>query len=163
MNRNNLLFSDPHEIYTAIVKDINRLLLAVLRRSLPNVLFPFTVFVFAGAFSAFMCGWIEAQFNTFLLDLISSLIATLVTLILTWAAFRAMERRNNGIAILHAFFELMVRVAQLRKNLPRVETGRSAYRVGLDLQRAAESAWASYTHLLNLLQSHEGIKHDVIT
>lgn len=132
--------------------DTQRTTWPMLRRLFPTILLPFAVFATGVVISSIARLWVEAQFNNGTLNFTTSMATALVTLALTWGAYRFSERRYGGFAALRGSFAVVGQVAKLESALARVEAGGDDSPAAVDaLTTAADTAWTTYTDFLTAL------------
>lgn len=127
--------------------DTHRTTWPILRRLMPTVMLPFAVFAAGVVVSSIARLWIETQFPDGSLNLTTSLASALVTLALTWGAYRLSENRFGGFAALRGSFAVVGQVAKLESALAQSEANGAESAAA----EAADSAWTTYTDFLAAL------------
>lgn len=135
-------------VYDAVAADTRRANGPMLRRIALTIVPPFTVFVLAGAASNFLRAYFAAQFGDEGLNTLTFISTTLLTLALTWWAWKFCERRFGGLRALRLMFELLRGMSALETGLKAAERGEA---LPLDeVASGTESAWARLLDHLEL-------------
>ncbi len=133
-------------VYDRITADARRTNGPLLRRCALTIAPPFVVFVLAGAASAFLRTYFAAQFNDPGLNTLTFISTTLLTLALTWWAWRYCERRFGGLRALRLMFEVLRGMSALETGFKAADRGEA-----LPLAEAADRTQAAWSRLLGHL------------
>lgn len=135
-------------VYDAIAADTHRANGPLLRRIVLTIVPPFAAFVLVGAASAFLRTYFAAQFNDPGLNTLTFISTTLLTLALTWWAWKYCERRFGGLRALRLLFEVLRGMSALETGLQAADRG-EALPLGAAADRTQDT-WARLLHHLGL-------------